>query len=109
MITLPVDGPSAALHADVVGRGSGNQNVRVRIQRQQLSIVLQQYQRFSHRFASNRAVRGTAEGVETPAQLASLQDLHCGEGQGYLFQRPGNADAFADLLEAGIAQEIVFN
>jgi diguanylate cyclase (GGDEF)-like protein/PAS domain S-box-containing protein len=53
--------------------------------------------------------RVIAEGVETPGQLASLQDLHCGEGQGYLFQRPGNADAFADLLEAGIAQEIVFN
>jgi EAL domain-containing protein (putative c-di-GMP-specific phosphodiesterase class I) len=53
--------------------------------------------------------RVIAEGVETPAQLASLQDLHCGEGQGYLFQRPGDADAFADLLIAGMAKEIVFN
>lgn len=53
--------------------------------------------------------RVIAEGVETPGQLASLQDLHCGEGQGYLFQRPGHADAFADLLVAGISKEILFN
>jgi EAL domain-containing protein (putative c-di-GMP-specific phosphodiesterase class I) len=53
--------------------------------------------------------RVIAEGVETPGQLTSLQDLHCGEGQGYLFQRPGHADAFADLLVAGISKEILFN
>jgi diguanylate cyclase (GGDEF)-like protein/PAS domain S-box-containing protein len=53
--------------------------------------------------------RVIAEGVETAGQLASLQELHCGEGQGYLFQRPSDADAFADLLEAGISKEIVFN
>lgn len=53
--------------------------------------------------------RVIAEGVETPGQLESLQDLHCGEGQGYLFQRPGDADAFADLLVAGIPKEILFN
>lgn len=52
--------------------------------------------------------RVVAEGIETPSQLASLQGLRCGEGQGYLFQRPGDADAFADLLEAGISKEIVF-
>jgi diguanylate cyclase (GGDEF)-like protein/PAS domain S-box-containing protein len=53
--------------------------------------------------------RVIAEGVETPSQLASLQDLHCGEGQGYLFSRPGDADAFADLLETGISKAILFN
>jgi EAL domain-containing protein (putative c-di-GMP-specific phosphodiesterase class I) len=53
--------------------------------------------------------RVIAEGVETPAQLASLQELHCAEGQGYLFNRPENADAFADLLAAGISKEFVFH
>jgi diguanylate cyclase len=53
--------------------------------------------------------RVVAEGVETADQLASLQGLQCGEGQGYLFQRPGHADAFADLLVAGLHKEIVFN
>jgi diguanylate cyclase (GGDEF)-like protein/PAS domain S-box-containing protein len=53
--------------------------------------------------------RVIAEGVETACQLASLQDLRCGEGQGYLFNRPGNAEAFADLLEAGISKAIVFH
>ena len=53
--------------------------------------------------------RVIAEGVETPGQIASLQGLQCGEGQGYLFQRPGDADAFADLLIAGIPKDLVFN
>jgi diguanylate cyclase (GGDEF)-like protein/PAS domain S-box-containing protein len=53
--------------------------------------------------------RVIAEGVETPCQLASLRELDCGEGQGYLFNRPGDADAFADLLEAGISKTILFN
>jgi EAL domain-containing protein (putative c-di-GMP-specific phosphodiesterase class I) len=53
--------------------------------------------------------RVIAEGVETPCQLASLQNLSCGEGQGYLFHRPGNADALADLLEAGVSKEIAFH
>jgi EAL domain-containing protein (putative c-di-GMP-specific phosphodiesterase class I) len=59
--------------------------------------------------AKNLNHRVIAEGVETPVQLASLRDLQCGEGQGYLFNRPGDADAFADLLEAGISEEIAFH
>jgi diguanylate cyclase (GGDEF)-like protein/PAS domain S-box-containing protein len=53
--------------------------------------------------------RVIAEGIETPCQLASLQNLQCGEGQGYLFNRPGTAEAFADLLVTGISKEVVFN
>jgi diguanylate cyclase (GGDEF)-like protein/PAS domain S-box-containing protein len=53
--------------------------------------------------------RVIAEGVETPTQLTSLRDLQCGEGQGYLFNRPGHAEAFADLLVTGISKDIVFN
>jgi diguanylate cyclase (GGDEF)-like protein/PAS domain S-box-containing protein len=52
--------------------------------------------------------RVIAEGVETPVQLASLQAMHCGEGQGYLFHRPGDAKGFADLLTTGIPEEILF-
>jgi len=53
--------------------------------------------------------RVVAEGIETPHQLVSLQGLHCGEGQGYLFNRPIDAEGFADLLEKGISKEIRFN
>ena len=39
-----------------------------------------------------------AEGIETEAQLASLRALGCDRAQGYLFARPGPADAVTELL-----------
>lgn len=45
--------------------------------------------------------RVIAEGVETPEQLAFLADQACGEGQGYYFSRPVDAEEFARLLESG--------
>jgi len=42
--------------------------------------------------------RVIAEGVETPEQLAFLQEQHCQEGQGFHFSRPLAADRFAALL-----------
>ncbi len=39
-----------------------------------------------------------AEGIETPAQLRRLQELGCGLGQGYLFSRPLQRDAMAELV-----------
>jgi EAL domain-containing protein (putative c-di-GMP-specific phosphodiesterase class I) len=42
----------------------------------------------------------TAEGVETEAQLARLQDLGCQFGQGYLFGRPMDAEAVERWLAA---------
>jgi EAL domain-containing protein (putative c-di-GMP-specific phosphodiesterase class I) len=48
--------------------------------------------------AAGLAMDVTAEGIETAAQLARLQDLACGFGQGYYFHKPfTRADAQALL------------
>jgi EAL domain-containing protein (putative c-di-GMP-specific phosphodiesterase class I) len=39
-----------------------------------------------------------AEGIETPTELRRLKELGCGLGQGYLFARPLEPDAMADLV-----------
>jgi diguanylate cyclase (GGDEF)-like protein/PAS domain S-box-containing protein len=39
-----------------------------------------------------------AEGIETPTQLQRLRELGCVLGQGYLFSRPLERDAMADLV-----------
>jgi len=39
-----------------------------------------------------------AEGIETPTQLRRLRELGCVLGQGYLFARPLERDAMADLV-----------
>jgi diguanylate cyclase (GGDEF)-like protein/PAS domain S-box-containing protein len=39
-----------------------------------------------------------AEGIETPTELRRLRDLGCVLGQGYLFARPLERDAMADLV-----------
>jgi EAL domain-containing protein (putative c-di-GMP-specific phosphodiesterase class I) len=48
-------------------------------------------------------LRVIAEGVETPQELAFLQDQQCHEAQGYLFSKPVPAQQFAELLETGIS------
>ena len=40
-----------------------------------------------------------AEGIETATQRQAMVDLGCRHGQGYLFSRPVDADAFRALLE----------
>jgi EAL domain-containing protein (putative c-di-GMP-specific phosphodiesterase class I) len=40
----------------------------------------------------------TAEGVETEDQRATLADMGCQVGQGYLFGRPSDAETFAGGL-----------
>jgi len=39
-----------------------------------------------------------AEGIETPAQLRRLREMGCALGQGYLFSRPLERDAMAELV-----------
>ncbi|RVT53799.1 EAL domain-containing protein [Rubrivivax albus] len=46
-----------------------------------------------------------AEGIETPAQLATLRQLGVHEGQGYLLGRPMDAGAVTALLEVADAGE----
>jgi len=48
-------------------------------------------------------LRVTAEGIETPAQLAALRRIGCEDGQGFLLGAPLAADAFAARLRAGAA------
>jgi diguanylate cyclase (GGDEF)-like protein/PAS domain S-box-containing protein len=42
-----------------------------------------------------------AEGIELPEQIASLRDLGCGLGQGFLFARPMNEEALVEYLVNG--------
>lgn len=43
-------------------------------------------------------LRVVAEGIETEAQLAFLNQLRCDEGQGYLFAKPQAATVIRDIL-----------
>ncbi|MBI2802830.1 MAG: EAL domain-containing protein [Gammaproteobacteria bacterium] len=52
--------------------------------------------------AHNLSLSLTAEGVETPEQLAFLLEHGCETGQGYLFSRPVPAADFARLLGQSI-------
>jgi EAL domain-containing protein (putative c-di-GMP-specific phosphodiesterase class I) len=42
-----------------------------------------------------------AEGIEVPAQMASLRELGCDLGQGFLFARPMNHEALVEYLVRG--------
>jgi EAL domain-containing protein (putative c-di-GMP-specific phosphodiesterase class I) len=39
-----------------------------------------------------------AEGIEEPGELEVMREIGCEAGQGYLFQRPVDADHFAEFL-----------
>ena len=45
----------------------------------------------------------TAEGIETPEQLAQVRALGCDRGQGYYLARPASAELMSALLEANAA------
>ena len=45
-------------------------------------------------------LRVIAEGVETPAELAFLQENNCDDLQGYLFSPPVNAKIFTQILQS---------
>ena len=49
----------------------------------------------------------TAEGIETPEQLAALRSLGCDLGQGYLFSRPVPAEELRALPCAGLVDAVV--
>jgi len=45
------------------------------------------------------SLRTVAEGIESEEQAAELRSLGCGEGQGFFYARPMDADAVVALLE----------
>jgi len=47
--------------------------------------------------ASNLGINVIAEGIETDEQMQFLSQLHCDEGQGYLFSPPVSATLFYEL------------
>ncbi len=53
-------------------------------------------------------VRIVAEGVETPAQAAFIRRHGCDLAQGFLFSRPLDPAAFADLARAGLVDPFPF-
>ncbi|MDP9007246.1 MAG: EAL domain-containing protein [Pseudomonadota bacterium] len=52
---------------------------------------------------NNLNMRVVAEGVETPEQLAFLQDRDCPFGQGYYFSQPLAGRQCTQLLQRGMA------
>jgi EAL domain-containing protein (putative c-di-GMP-specific phosphodiesterase class I) len=48
--------------------------------------------------AQNLGMAVTAEGIETPEQLAQLKELKCQYGQGYLFSKPVDAQAAEEMI-----------
>ena len=52
--------------------------------------------------AHSMNIKVLAEGVETEEQLTFLDATDCDEIQGYLFSRPLSADAFSELMQAGM-------
>lgn len=57
--------------------------------------------------ARNFNLKTVAEGIETPNQLAYLQQLNCDLGQGYLFSRPVGPDAIPALLSNKLASQFL--
>jgi diguanylate cyclase (GGDEF)-like protein len=51
-------------------------------------------------------LRVVAEGVETPKELAFLQERQCDEAQGFYFSRPVDSEQFAKLLATGIPEPV---
>jgi EAL domain-containing protein (putative c-di-GMP-specific phosphodiesterase class I) len=49
-------------------------------------------------------MRVVAEGVETPEQLAFLQEQSCPEGQGYYFSQPLTVGEFTELLGRSVVE-----
>ena len=55
--------------------------------------------------AKSLGMDATAEGIETPGQLAQLEALGCGEGQGFLFSQARPVGDVPDMLARGGAIE----
>ena len=56
--------------------------------------------------ATALGVRVTGEGIETASQLATLIELDCRHGQGFLLGRPAPADQLAEVLQVVSPAEV---
>jgi len=56
--------------------------------------------------ARHMKLRTVAEGIEEPEELDVMQQIGCDAGQGYLFQRPTNAEDFIAFLRAWPQQSL---
>jgi predicted signal transduction protein with EAL and GGDEF domain len=56
--------------------------------------------------ARHMKLRTVAEGIEEPEELDVMQQIGCDAGQGYLFQRPTNAEDFVAFLRAWPQQRL---
>lgn len=68
--------------------------VRGLAQSRSKSIIVEALVRLSHELG----FQIVAEGIETPEECARLRDLGCHHGQGFLFGKAIDPDAFADLV-----------
>ena len=58
---------------------------------------------------SSLGMQVVAEGIELPEQLDALRALDCDLGQGYLFSKPIEAEAFEAMLLPKVAGAFVLN
>ncbi len=58
------------------------------------SVIMQAVQTLGH----GLGISITAEGIETPEQLAELRDMGCAIGQGFFWAKPLSPTALSDLL-----------
>jgi diguanylate cyclase (GGDEF)-like protein len=58
------------------------------------------------RMGKTLKIQAVAEGIETPEQLAFLQDQNCSEGQGFWLSPPVIAEEFAELVARSAADTV---
>ena len=69
------------------------------LRRQEENLVGPDFLRVIVRLAETLHLATICEGIESRAQLAELQEAHCGHGQGFLLGRPGRLADFPAAIQ----------